>query len=64
MRPRPQSATPVMRPAPPHGRDCAIVARTGDRGLAATYAKNWPAGLIAPFGQAGVALGVQDAEKK
>jgi hypothetical protein len=38
--------------------------RTGDRGLAATYAKNWPAGLIAPFGQAGVALGVQDSLAK
>jgi hypothetical protein len=37
--------------------------RTGDRSLAATYAAAWPP-IFAPFGQAGVALGVLDAERK
>ncbi|QEL19738.1 hypothetical protein [Limnoglobus roseus] len=39
-------------------------ARTRDKGLASTYAKSWPAKIIAPFGQIGVLLGIQDAEKR
>ncbi len=35
-------------------------ARTRDRSLGATYAKNWPKPYIAPFGQIGAALGLQD----
>jgi hypothetical protein len=38
--------------------------RTNDKGLANAYAKNWPRNVIAPFGQIGVTLGVQDNEKK
>lgn len=39
-------------------------ARTDDRNLGSTYAKSWPKGTIAPFGQAGAALGLQDAKKR
>jgi len=38
--------------------------KAGDRALAQKYTAEWPANTIAPFGQAGVALGVQDAEQK
>lgn len=38
--------------------------RTNDKNLANTYAKNWPRNVIAPFGQIGVTLGVQDNERK
>src|SRR5262249_29878812 len=34
--------------------------RTGDRGLAHKYEIAWPTNTIAPFGQAGVVLGLQD----
>lgn len=37
-------------------------ARTRDRNLRNTYSKNWPKGIIAPFGQIGVDLGLQDNE--
>ena len=38
--------------------------RTGERSLARKYFHDWPTNTIAPFGQAGVALGLLDAEKK
>jgi hypothetical protein len=39
-------------------------ARTRDRNLGAAYGKNWPRAVIAPFGQAGALLGLQDNEKR
>ncbi len=39
-------------------------ARTRDRNLGATYGKTWPRAVIAPFGQVGVLLGLQDNEKR
>ncbi len=35
-------------------------ARTRDRNLGAAYGKTWPRAVIAPFGQVGAALGLQD----
>jgi hypothetical protein len=37
-------------------------ARTRDKNLGASYGKNWPRAVIAPFGQAGALLGLQDNE--
>jgi hypothetical protein len=37
--------------------------RSNDRALAQKYRIAWPTNTIAPFGQAGVALGIQDAEQ-
>jgi hypothetical protein len=39
-------------------------ARTRDRNLGAAYGKNWPRAVIAPFGQIGALLGLQDNEKR
>lgn len=38
--------------------------RTRDKSLGAAYARTWPKNTIAPFGQVGVLLGLQDAERK
>lgn len=38
--------------------------RTRDKSLGSAYARTWPKNTIAPFGQIGVLLGLQDAERK